>query len=121
MHGGTQIHRWHSFLVWSLFDLGKSYIPQKKAFKQINDSAFEIESNLAQKDTILIIVKKFLGSLSGFLQLCMMTMPPILLAQTIWISVLSNEVKQISEFKVFFTKFAKNLTKFASKNLGVRK
>ena len=34
---------------------------------------------------------------------------------------LSNEVKYISELQVAFEKIAKNLTKFASKNPGVRK
>ena len=51
----------------------------------------------------------------------MRSTPPVLLAQSSQILGLSNEVKHISELQVAFEKTAKNLTKFASKNLGVRK
>ena len=48
-------------------------------------------------------------------------MLPVLLAQSSQILGLSKDVKQISELQVAFEKIAKNLTKFASKNPGVRK
>ena len=48
-------------------------------------------------------------------------MLPVLLAQSSQILGLSKDVKQISERQVAFEKIAKNLTKFASKNPGVRK
>ena len=48
-------------------------------------------------------------------------MLPVLLAQSSQILGLFKDVKQISELQVAFEKIAKNLTKFASKNLGVRK
>ena len=46
---------------------------------------------------------------------------PALLAQSSQILGLSNKLKHISELLVCFEKTAKNLTKFASKNLEVRK
>ena len=51
----------------------------------------------------------------------MRTTSLVVMAQNSCISGLSNEVKLISEFQVFFKKIAKNLRKFTSKNLGVRK
>ena len=51
----------------------------------------------------------------------MRSMLPVLLAQSSQILGLSKDVKQISELQLAFEKIAKNLTKFASKNLGVRK
>ena len=45
-------------------------------------------------------------------------MLPVLLAQSSQILGLFKDVKQISELQVAFEKIAKNLTKFASKNLG---
>ena len=48
-------------------------------------------------------------------------MLPVLLAQSSQILGLFKDVKQISELQVAFEKIAKNLTKFASKNPGVRK
>ena len=54
-------------------------------------------------------------------QLSMRSMLPVLLAQSSQILGLFKDVKQISELQVAFEKIAKNLTKFASKNPGVRK
>ena len=51
----------------------------------------------------------------------MRSMLPVLLAQSSQILGLFKDVKQISELQVAFEKIAKNLTKFASKNPGVRK
>ena len=85
------------------------------------DSTFEIGSNFASKATILILLKKVLGSLSGAWQLCMLATPPLLLAENSWILGLSNQVRHISDFLIVFTKIAKNGIKIASKNNGVWK
>ena len=82
---------------------------------------FEIGCKCALLASLSVLVEKVLGSLSRAWQLFMRSTPPVLLAQSSQILGLSNEVKHISELQVVFEKTAKNLTKFASKNLGVRK
>ena len=75
----------------------------------------------ALKTAVSIWMKKVQVSFNWAWQLYMMSMPLEVLAQNSWISGLSNEVKHISEFQALFEKIAKNSTKFASKNQGVRK
>ena len=82
---------------------------------------FENGSNFVSIVTILVLAEKVLGSLSRAWQLFMRSTPPVLLAQSSQILGLSNEVKHISDLQVALEKTAKNLTKCASKNLGVRK
>ena len=94
---------------------------KRKPYSRKVDSAFKNGSNFVSIATILILLEKVLGSLSRVWQFFHESHAPCTTGSSSSILGLSNEVKHISELQVAFEKTAKNLTKFASKNLGVRK
>ena len=114
------------FELWQLVSFeqinqGKSYIPQKKALKQENWLSIWKWQQLCFNSHHTSFSGKGPNFFSRTWQLFMRSKLPALLAQSSQILGLSNKLKHISELLVSFEKTAKNLTKCASKNLGVRK